>query len=231
MRLSTIRRPGVAAPIVALGLLIGVSLAPVTAATPYIRDVYFTAGYERQIDKRTCVPASTAMMLNFIARRDLRLDQMDILRYAQPRDALDDDVQRGTDPLGWAKALTRYARETDRSFEYRWEAHTTEMAALKRAAYLIALTNMPVGLTILNGRHAVVMTGFEANRDPREGDFKLIGVRISDPLRQSRVRYGASDVPTNKYLERDATSYYDRAWYGKYVIVVPDARMGLARAT
>lgn len=231
MRLSRGSRPGIAALVIALGMLVGTSFAPVAAASTYVRDVYFTAGYERQVDGRTCVPASTAMMLNFIARRDLGLDQMAILRYAQPRDALNDRVQRGTDPLGWAKALTHYAPRTGRTFAYRWEAFDTEAGALRRAAKLIAVTGMPVGLTIQNGRHAVVMTGFEATRDPRQGDFRLIAVWISDPYGRSRTRYGASSVPTNKYLERDATSAYDRAWYGKYVIVVPDVRIGLARAT
>jgi hypothetical protein len=229
MRSIRSRRPGVAALVIAIGLLVGAGIAPVTAASPYVKDVYFSAGYERQVDGRTCVAASTAMILNFIARRDLGLDQYRILRYAQVNDALNDATQRGSDPLGWARALTAFSDRTGREFTYRWEAHSTESAALKRAARIIASTSKPVGLTVMNGRHAVVMTGFEASRDPLRGDFTLQAVWISDPIGSSHKRYAASDSPTNKYLELDATATYDKAWYGKNVIVVPEDRVVISR--
>jgi hypothetical protein len=229
MRSIRSRRPGVAALVIAVGVLVGAGIAPVTAATPYVKDIYLSAGYERQIDGRTCVAASTAMMLNFVARRDLRLDQYRLLRYAQEHDALNDATQRGSDPLGWSRAMTRYSSTTGREFTYRWEAHATESAALKRAARIIAATSKPVGLTVMNGRHAVVMTGFEASRDPRQGDFTLLAIWISDPIGSSHKRYSASTSPTNRYLELDATAAYDDAWYGKYVIVVPEDRVAISR--
>ena len=183
-------RRGIAALILVPAVLLGVLIGPVTAASPYVKDVYFSAGYERQIDGRTCVAGSTAMMLNFIARRDLRLDQMGILRYAQANDALRDSVQRGSDPLGWARALTRFSDRTGQTFGYRWEAHTSELGALKRAATSIATTNKPVGLTVAHGTHAVVMTGFEASRDPRRGSFTLLasGSVTRSPTRTSDTR-------------------------------------------
>jgi hypothetical protein len=92
---------------------------------------------------------------------------------------------------------------------------------LKRAANQIAVTNKPVGLLVWNGRHAMVMTGFEASSDPRKGDFKLVNVWISDPYGSSHKRYAAAESPLNKYLELDATPDYDTVWYGKYVTVVP----------
>jgi hypothetical protein len=229
MRSIRPRRPGVAALVIAVGLLVGAGIAPVSAATSYVKDVYFSAGYERQVDGRTCVAASTAMMLNYLARRDLKLDQYRLLRYAQEHDALNDATQRGSDPLGWSRAMTRYSSTTGREFTYRWEAHATESGALKRAARIIAATSKPVGLTVMNGRHAVVMTGFEASRDPRQGDFTLLAIWISDPIGSSHKRYSASTSPTNRYLELDATAAYDDAWYGKYVIVVPEDRVALSR--
>jgi hypothetical protein len=229
MRPIRVRRASIAALAMAVGLLASVALVPATAASPYIKDVYFSGGYESQVDSRTCVAGSTAMMLNFIARRDLRLDQMRILRYAQANDALNDKVQRGSDPLGWARALTAFSGATGRDFGYRWEAYGTELGALKRAATLIAATSKPVGLTVDNGRHAVVMTGFEASRDPRQGDFQLIAVWISDPIGSTHKRYTASNSPTDRYLELDATATYDAAWYRKYVIVVPEDRIALSR--
>lgn len=208
-----------------LGLMFVVGVAPTNtnAATPFAMDVYFGSGYERQVDGRTCVAASTAMMLNFIAGKDLRLSQMAILGYAQPRDALNDAQQRGSDPLGWSKAMTYFDSRTGSEFTYSWEAYTSESAALKRAATQIAVTGKPVGLVIWNGRHAVVMTGFEATGDPRSGDFTLTHIWISDPLGSSHRRYTAAGSPLNAYLELDATPTYDRAWYKKFVIVAPTA--------
>lgn len=213
--------PRVAGLVLGLALMAGVAPTSTHAATPFKMDLYFGSGYERQIDGRTCVAASTAMMLNYVARRDLRLSQMGILNYAQPRDALNDATQRGSDPLGWAKALTYFDTRTGTKFTYQWEAHASEYAALKRAAKAIAITGKPVGLVIWNGRHAVVMTGFEASRDPRTGDFTLTHVWISDPNGSSHKRFSAAGSPLNQYLELDATPTYDRAWYRKYVIVVP----------
>jgi hypothetical protein len=161
------------------------------------------------------------MMLNFVARRDLRLNQMEILRYAQERDALNDAVQRGSDPLGWSRALTQYATRTGAQFSYNWEAYTTEAAALHRAARQIATTGRPAGIVTMNGRHAVVMTGFESTADPRRGEFALTHVWISDPIGSWHARYTASGSPLDRYLELDATPTYDKHWYGRFVVIVP----------
>ena len=194
--------------------------SPALAGT-YRRDVYRSALYERQVDNRTCVAASTAMMLNFIAGRDLNLPQLEILRYAQPRDALDDSVQRGTDGLGWAKAATYFAPRSGDATTYRVESYATEMGALHRAAHQIAKLGKAVGLMTAHGRHAVVMTGFEATANPNDGPFTLLRVWISDPYGYWHRGYDAKASPLETYLELDATAYWDARWYGRYVIVVP----------
>lgn len=213
--------PGFVAFALAVGLL---SSAPAPAAAAlHVEDLYFRDGYERQVDSRTCIAASTAMMLNFIARRDLNLNQLYMLKWAQTRDTLDDRVQRGSDPLGWARAMTYFSTKAGRgAFEYRWESYSTEYIALKHAARVIAEERKPVGLLVQNGRHAVVMTGFEASSDPEDGDFRLINVWISDPYGSRHRLYAAEASPLNTYRELDAIpAYYDKAWYGRYVIVAP----------
>ena len=213
----------------AIPLLLVLSLAWSAVPAPasawgwdgYTRDLYFAAGYERQVDGRTCTAAGTAMMMNFIARRDLGLNQLSILRFEQPRDALNDRVQRGSDPLGWSKATTYYSRYTGRPTTYSWQAFSSEYAALKDAAARIARFGKPVGLVVQHGRHAVVMTGFKSNRDPNRGDFRLLSIFVSDPYGYRHVLYPAADAPLNRYLELDATTTYDRLWYGKYIIVAP----------
>jgi hypothetical protein len=220
----SIRRLAAVAVLLALSLATSIAPRPAAAAwggDGYTRDLYFAAGYERQVDNRTCTAAGTAMMMNFIAGRDLGLNQMTILRYEQPRDALNDRVQRGSDPLGWSRAATYFSRYTGRPTTYAWKAYTSEYAALKVAAARIARYGKPVGLVVQHGRHAVVMTGFKADRDPNRGDFRLRSVFISDPYGYRHLAYRAADSPLNRYLELDATATYDRLWYGKYVIVVP----------
>lgn len=218
------RRPAIPAfaLLTALILLASVAVAPASAAT-HARDLYFRAGYERQVDSRTCTAASTAMMLNFIARRDLGLNQSYILSWAQPRDTLDDDVQRGSDPLGWARALTYFSPRAGKgTIPYRWESYSTEYIALKHAARVIAERQVPVGLLVAHGTHAMVMTGFEATRDPRYGDFTLLSVWISDPNGSMHRKYPVSSSPMNTYLELDSMyAYYDQAWYRRYVIIAP----------
>jgi hypothetical protein len=195
--------------------------AQAEAGSGYTRDIYFSAGYERQVDGRTCTAASVAMMMNFIARRDLNLSQLTILRYEQPRDALRDSTQRGSDPLGWSRAATYYSGYTGRPTNYVYAAYSTEYIAIKRAAKLIAFYGKPVGLLVRHGTHAVVMTGFKSTRNPNHGDFTLTHIYYSDPLGSHHALVTAANSPVDSYLELDASPYYDNAWYGNYLIIAP----------
>jgi hypothetical protein len=218
---SRIRRLAIAIPLLLVVLGIGAPAAPSNAAIVYTRDLYFYSGYERQIDSRTCTAASTAMMENFIARRDLNLSQRSILAYEQPRDALRDSVQRGSDPLGWSRAATYYSRYTPRPTTYKWEAYTTEATALRRAAVLLATYGKPVGLVVQHGKHAIVMTGITSSGNPARGKFTLLKVTYSDPYGSRHATVSATSAPLDRYLELDATATYDKLWYGKYIIIAP----------
>jgi hypothetical protein len=213
------RRLLLLAPFAALWLAIGSS--PVGATTTYTRDLYFYGSWEQQVDNRTCTAASVAIMENLIAKRDLQLNQMTILRYEQPRDALNDAVQRGSDPLGWSRAATYYSQWTPRPTTYRWEAYTTKTGALNRAALQLATTGKPIGLLVGHGTHAIVMTGVSTTANPKSGHFSVLTIAISDPNGWHHRWYSGAGSPLNTYLELDATATYDKAWYGKYVIIVP----------
>lgn len=219
---SRLRRLALLVPLLAVTGLASVAAPPPSAAASgYSRDLFFAAGYERQVDNRTCVAASVAMMMNFIAGRDLNLYQPAILRWAQARDALSNSIQRGSDPLGWSRAATYFSTMTGKPTSYVWESWASEYRALKRAASMIAAFGKPVGLLVQHGQHAVVMTGFISDRDPRRGDFTLRSVVISDPLGSAHYVVGAASSPLNTYRETDATPTYDRYWYGYHVIVGP----------
>jgi hypothetical protein len=216
------RRLALALPVLlALAVFTSGASAPATAASSFTYDTYFWSAYERQVDSRTCTAASTAMMMNILAGRDRNFNQLTILRYAQPRDALNNRVQRGSDPLGWSRAATYFSKYTIRPTTYRWEAYSSEDAALKRAAYQIARYGKAVGLLVQHGRHAVVMTGFTSTRNPLRGSFRMTGVFYSDPLGSRHAYATAANSPLDTYLELDATREYDKAWYGKYIVIVP----------
>ena len=209
------------AAILTIGLL-AIGAAPVQGASGYSRDLYFAAGSERQVDNRTCTMASTAMMMNFIARRDLKLDQLILLRWAQPRDALNDATQRGSDPLGWSRAATTFSVLTGRATTYRWEAFGSAMSALRRSAKQIAITGKPVGMLVQNGRHAIVMTGFTATANPATAaSWTLETIWYSDPYGYAHRSVAAGSTPLNRYLETDATPHYDALWYRKFIVIVP----------
>lgn len=202
-------------------LLGGASGAAAWGGT-YRTDVYFAAGYEHQVDSRTCTAAATAMMMNFLAHRDLNLNQDSILRFEQARDALQNSVQRGSDPLGWSRAATYFSGHTNRPTTYTWEAYGSARSALRRAATQIALTGKPVGLLVAHGAHAMVMTGFEASDNPvRRSSFTLSAIWVSDPNGAAHRIYDASSTPLNSYLQMDATPWYDSQWYGRYIVIVP----------
>jgi len=163
------------------------------------------------------------MMMNFIAGRDLGLGQMFILRYEQPRDALNDAVQRGSDPLGWARAATYFSSRTPRPTTYAWEAYDSEVVALQRATRQIALTGKPVGLLVSHGTHAVVMTGYTATRNPLHDRFTVLTITYSDPNGVHHATVAATSSPLDRYVQTDATTTYDRLWYGKFIIVAPQS--------
>jgi hypothetical protein len=217
---ARLRRLALVVPFV-LGLILFLGPIGTSAASEYYAHTYFASAYERQIDSRTCVAASTSMMMNIMNGHDMSYDQMRILRYAQAHDALNDATQRGSDPLGWANAASYFSQNTIRPTTYRWEAYDTESAALRRAATQIARYGKAVGLLVSHGAHAVVMTGFTATASPLEGKFKLIGIYYSDPNGVKNQFVSAAYSPLNTYRQLDATDTYDKAWYGKYIVVVP----------
>jgi hypothetical protein len=216
---ARLRRPILLVPLALLWLAAG--SARVDATSTFSRDLYFYGSWEQQVDSRTCTAASVAIMENLIARRDLNLNQMTILRYEQPRDALNDAVQRGSDPLGWSLAASYFSSVTSRPTTYRWEAYGSKGWALHRAAQKIAQTQKPIGLLVDHGQHAIVMTGFASAGNPTSDNFSVLTVAISDPNGWHHRWYSTSGSPLSTYLELDATAFYDKAWYGKYVIIVP----------
>ena len=166
-----------------LGLAGAVALAgvaPVTAADRYEVDVARRADFVPQTTFVQCVGASLQMMINMIepgrdrsARTQLRLQKL-ARKLSPPR--RDGSIRQGASVRGWVKVLQREVEQP-----YRLVGADTLNQAVKLAARAIERTGAPVGLLVWRGRHAWVMSGFEATKDLGDGG-KVTSVTIYDPL-------------------------------------------------
>jgi hypothetical protein len=155
-------------------------VAPVTAADRYEVDVARRADFVPQTTFVQCVGASLQMMINMIepgrdrsARTQLRLQKL-ARKLSPPR--RDGSIRKGASVRGWVKVLQREVEQP-----YRLVGTDTLNQAVKLAARAIEGTGAPVGLLVWRGRHAWVMSGFEATKDLSDGG-KVISVTIYDPL-------------------------------------------------
>ena len=181
-------------------------------------NLFQPTAWVRQYWSHTCTAASTQTMLNLIHGRTdrSRITQDRIIRYARTHDSL--RVSHGSDPLGWANALTYFGAGT-----YRWRTFATQSAALRYAALRMLATRKPIGLLVWQGRHAWTMTGFTAAADPRTNPTAGIsGIYVAPPL------VGVDPSP-NAYLPRSRLGTFARyrerdgwrVWVNRWVVVAP----------
>jgi hypothetical protein len=198
------------------------------------RDGAFTPQYLNA----SCVGATIQMTLNLARGENDRSKktQLDYLAYAQASSKypVDDD---GADPEGWVQALNHYSNGDS---DYGWTTSQSMQSALHLAALQVRATEKPVGLLVHFGRHAWLMTGFESTADPAETtDFEVTAAEVVGPLWPLGTLNGEHFDPgpqtwmTTRELPRKFDAYVEPdqpAWYGKYVMVVPDATAATAQS-
>jgi hypothetical protein len=146
------------------------------------------ADFVAQTNFVQCVGASMQMMINMIqpgrdrtSGTQLRLQNL-ARKWSGPRP--DGFQRKGASVRGWATGLTLLGVGP-----YRLVGTTSLQAALRTAAKAIRQTGKPVGLLVWRGRHAWVMSGFQATADPLTArTFTVTGVNVHDPL----YPYGSS---------------------------------------
>jgi hypothetical protein len=124
-----------------------------------------------------CVGASLQMALNMATdqERTTKADQGRLWRMARDRSS---SPFGGANPRGWTATLNDLGIGP-----YQLVSLPTFDEAISLAATAIRATRRPVGLVMWRGRHAWVMSGFEATADPRHfDDFAVERVRVHDPL-------------------------------------------------
>jgi hypothetical protein len=234
-RLGHAARPAALLAVVLLALAALLPSGAAAAATKAYRlDVSRPGDFVAQRNFVQCVGASMQMMLNMIGTDDDRTasTQLRLQKLARglSGERPDGRIRQGASVRGWAAGLTTLG-----AAHYRVAGATTIDEALKMAAEAIRDTGKPVGLLMWRGRHAWVMSGFEATADPRRSDdFKVTEAVVLDPLYPfgSRV-WGPSPKPREsltvaelgkQFVPRrsDAmASQWLSGFGGLYVIVMP----------
>ena len=147
------------------------------ADEPFAMNLAKRADFVAQYTFEWCVGASLQMALNMATdqERTTRKDQGALWAMARDRSS---SPFGGANPRGWTAALNDLGIGP-----YRLVSLPTYEEALTTAAEAIRATKRPVGLVMWRGRHAWVMSGFEATADPRASDdFEVTGIRVHDPL-------------------------------------------------
>lgn len=176
--------------------------APVTSAPPEIAEadpepfamnLYRKNDFVAQYTFEWCVGASLQMALNMATdtSHTSRADQQRLWEMARDRS---DSPFGGANPRGWTAALNDLGVGP-----YRLVSLPSLEAAIEAAAVAIRDTDRPVGLVMWRGRHAWVMSGFEATADPARHDaFDVTGIRVLDPLYpHGSTVWGASPKPNS----------------------------------
>jgi hypothetical protein len=127
---------------------------------------------------------------------------------------------------GWATGLTMMG-----GGPYRVVGAESIGEAMLLAARSMRKTSRPVGLLVWRGRHAWVMSGFKATRDPLVRGAKVTSAIVEDPLypyggssawgRSPRPGEALSVSTLGKQFVRRRQSTLNPLLSGKWVIVMP----------
>jgi hypothetical protein len=201
-------------------------------------DLYDANDHVAQFNASWCVGASMQMMINLMedGRPDrTRTTQRDLYRLAREISPWE-ETRPGASTYGWAGGLTQlgYGPFAELSAGSRG-------AALRLAARQMRFTGKPVGLLVWRGRHAWVMSGFQATADPAyTDDFRVTAIWVEDPWAgrvsstwgrglEPHTRVRADDLQAfTRWASRHRPEYGER---GEFVIIAPlleDTADGLA---
>jgi hypothetical protein len=213
--------------------VLAVAVAPTVAAAPassYQLDLGRTTDYVGQTNLVQCVGASVQMMLNMMSSRadrtaatQLRLQK---LARAWSGPSRNGRIRHGASVRGWAKALT-----IEGAGPYQVVGKDTVHEALLTAARAMRTTGRPVGLLVWRGRHAWVMSGFRATKDPLLPGARVTAAIVEDPLHPfgDSTTWGRSPRPgealsigelSTQFVRRRQSSFTP-SLSGKFVVVLP----------
>jgi len=172
-------------------------VAASTPSTAFHMDLYRPGVFVTQYRWTWCVGASSQMMLNIIlgTNNTTKDRQRQLVQYAMNNDGFPDSNTGGSDATGFANALNNFGGGS-----YRVVLSTNYRQAVRRAVKSMRATGKPVGLLVMGGRHAWVLSGFESTRDPKgTHDFEVTNVYVLGPL-YPKEQKGYFDRPPDTRL-------------------------------
>lgn len=180
--MRSVRAQRLVALLLAGGLALAVAPSAVAApSTAFHLDLGRRTDYVAQTNLVQCVGASMQMMLNMMNPRNdrsaatqLRLQN---LARAWSGPSRNGRIRQGASVRGWALGLTMMG-----GGPYRVVGADSIQDALLLAARAMRKTGRPVGLLVWRGRHAWVMSGFKASKDPLVRGAKVTAAMVEDPL-------------------------------------------------
>lgn len=220
----------------AVTLLPGLLPGNALAARPFRMNLADRTDFVAQANFVQCVGASVQMMLNIMQpgadRSATTQGQLQDLARAWSGPRPDGTTRQGASIRGWAAGLVIRG-----GGPYRVVGTDTLQEALRVAARAIRTHHRPVGLLVWRGRHAWVMSGFEATADPAlGGPFTVTKVFVLDPLYPHGSKaWGPSPKPgsavgvaavARQFVRRRAGGPWNSLpgtarLAGKFVLVVP----------
>ena len=219
----------------AVALLGGLAAAPGHEVAAQSRwsggiDLYRRGAFTTQKTWLWCTAADVQIIKNITDRETdhTKAAQRRYFDYMRKHDRYAIPVSEGVDPAGWTAGLRHFV---DR--RYRLVASSSFDAALRSAVTNLRKTNLPVAITVANGRHAWVLTGFTASADPaRTSRFTVTSVRVVGPLwgLQSRA-YGYDMRPDRRLTPSQLKGFFTpwhyagikMVWAGRWVSIQPMA--------
>ncbi len=222
--------------VMAVSLLPGVLPGEALGARPFRMNLGEQKDFVPQTNFVQCVGASIQMMLNIMEpgadRSAATQGQIQDLARAWSGPRPDGTTRKGASVRGWAAGLVIRG-----GGPYRIVGVDSLQEAMQVAALAIRRYHRPVGLLMWQGRHAWVMSGFEATADPASGDaFTVTKAMILDPLHPHGSKaWGASPRPGaatsvsvvgRQFVQRRTGGPWNALpgtahLAGKYVLVIP----------
>lgn len=186
----------------AVGMFISIGpIGPVAAAPGSgwsgTFNTYRDGAFVTQYTWTWCVGATSQAMLNIIndTSNTSRSRQKKLVQYAMANDEHLNSNRGGSDAVGFAATLTRHGG--GRYEPYAWGSFRK---AVRKAVKAIRTTGKPVGLLVMGGRHAWVLTGFDSTADPAATNaFDVTAVYVMGPLYPKQQK-GYFDLPPNTRL-------------------------------
>jgi hypothetical protein len=200
MRRVTLRLVGLLAALVAISGVAAPAVSAAHVSSDFHFDLYRTGVFVTQYRWTWCVGASSQMMLNIIqdTSNTTQPRQKALVTYAMAHDGFPNSNTGGSDALGFANALTHFGGgnyQVVMSTRFKW--------AVRHAVKAMRATNKPVGLLVMGGRHAWVLSGFDATADPATTNrFTVTNVYVLGPL-YPKEQKGYFDRPPDTSLTFD----------------------------